>query len=147
MTQKQPNLQSSIRPRVALAAVAALALAGAVLLSDRAPLVLSEARARYATPDWFPMPIDDGLLHFAMWMGVTFLATLAVRSVRARLVVGVAAVLTSSAVEYLQIRLTFSRKFELADIVANTRGVYIGLAIGLIVGGVLDQIDRRRSSV
>ena len=62
------------------------------------------------------------------------------------LLVALAAFATATALEVLQTQLAFTRRFEVGDIAANFRGVCAGLFIGLVVGGFLDLIERRRAA-
>lgn len=133
-----------IRPLLATATVLAGLLGTAVLLSDRVPIWLGIARNRLDAPGWFPWTLDDHAFHFAMWLGITLLATLAVRTTVARLVVGGAAAVAGLVTEYLQIRWTTTRSFEMSDVAANTRGVYLGLLAGLVIGAAIDALERRR---
>ncbi len=137
---------SPIRPLPA----AALALAGmvsaALLLSDRVPVLLGIARNALDAPGWLPGTLDDTAFHLLMWLGLTLLATVAVRGTALRLLVGAGAGAASLLLEYLQLRWTTTRSFETADVIANTRGVYLGLLAGLVLGAALDAWDRRRAA-
>ncbi len=124
----------------------ALALAAAALLSDRAPKLVVRAQDRFERPWWFPWPIDDSMFHISTWFVITLLAVVAVRSLRARLLVAAGTAVAGPVLEYLQLRLTATRAFEAADIIANTRGVYLGLAAGLLVGAVLDRLEASQSA-
>jgi len=134
-----------VRPPVAAVTVAVGLIGAAALLSDRVPAWLGIARNRFDAPGWFPWTLDDTAFHLAMWFGITFLATLAVRTTRARLVVGGAAAVAGLVLEYLQIQWTATRNFEMSDVAANTRGVYLGLLAGLIIGAAIDAFEARRS--
>ena len=139
----EPRL-APVRPLPAVALVLAVMVAGALLLSDRVPVLLGIARNRFDAPGWIPWTLDDVALHFAMWLGLTLLGTLAVRGLILRLVVGAGAAIGSLLLEYLQIRWTTSRSFEAADVIANTRGVYLGLLVGLALGAALDAWEAKR---
>ena len=75
------------------------------------------------------------------------IATLAVRGLVLRLLVGAAAAVGSLLLEYLQVRWTATRSFETADVIANTWGVYLGLLAGLAFGAALDAWEARRRAV
>ena len=135
----------TVRPLVAAVTVASSLIGAAALLSDRVPTWLGIARNRFDAPGWFPWALDDTAFHLAMWFGITLMATLAVRTTRARFLVGLVAALISPLLEYLQIRWTTTRSFEMSDVLANTRGVYLGLIVGLVVGAVADAVEERRS--
>lgn len=143
MTRETPP-RPLIRPVVALIATGALLMGAAALLSDRVPGWMGIARNRLDTPGWFPWTLDETAFHVIMWLGITLLATLAVRTTRARLLVGVVMVLISPVIEYLQIELTSTRSFQVSDIVANTLGVYLGLLAGLALGAAADAMEARR---
>jgi len=129
---------------MALIAAGALLMGAAALLSDRVPGWLGIARNRFDTPGWFPWTLDETAFHVIMWLGITLLATLAVRTTRVRVLVGVVMVLISPVIEYLQIELTSTRSFQVSDIIANTLGVYLGLLAGLALGAAADAIEARR---
>jgi len=135
-----------VRPLVAAVTVAISLIGAAALLSDRVPGWLGIARNRFDAPGWFPWTLDDTAFHLALWFGITLLATLAVRTSRARLVVGGVAAIGGLILEYLQIQWTATRNFEMSDVAANTRGVYLGLLAGLIIGAAIDAVEARRSS-
>ncbi|MBU1227247.1 MAG: hypothetical protein KJ698_08565 [Actinobacteria bacterium] len=134
-----------VRPLVAAVTLLGGLLGAAALLSDRVPVWLGIARSRVDAPDWFPWALDDTNFHLALWFGLTLLATLAVRTTRARLLVGATAAVVGPVVEYLQLKWTFTRQFEMSDVMANTRGVYLGLLVGLVAGAVADALEARRS--
>ena len=138
--------RSPIRPLPAAALVLGTMLAGALLLSDRVPVLLGIARNRFDAPGWIPWTLDDAAFHFVMWFGLTLLGTLAVRGPALRLLVGAGAAVAGLALEYLQVRWTATRTFETADIIANTRGVYAGLLVGMALGAALDAWEARRRS-
>jgi len=133
----------TLRPAIALVATGALLTGAAALLSDRVPAWLGIARNRFDTPGWFPWTLDDTAFHVFIWFGITLLALLAVRTTRARMLVGGVVVLISPVVEYLQIELSATRSFRLSDIIANTQGVALGVLAGLVIGAVADAIEAR----
>lgn len=133
-----------VRPLLAGVTLIGGLLGAAALLSDRFPVWLGVARSRFDAPGWFPWALDDTTFHLAMWFGLTLLATVAVRTTRIRLLVGMAVVPVGLVIEYLQIRWTFTRHFEMSDLIANTRGVYLGLLAGLVAGAVVDALEARR---
>jgi len=141
----EPSRLPLLRPAIAAITVTAGLVAAAALLSDRVPLLLGIARNRFDAPGWFPWTLDDTAFHLAIWLGITLLATLSVRTTRARLLVGGVAAIVSPLLEYLQIQWTTTRHFEMSDVIANTKGVYLGLLLGLVAGGVIDSIEHRRS--
>jgi hypothetical protein len=143
MDERRP---SPIRPIPAGAALLLGAMAGVLLLSDRVPVLLGIARNRFDAPGWIPWTLDDRALHLAMWFALTLLAAVAVRGLVLRLLIGAAAAVGSLLLEYLQIRWTTTRTFEVADVVANTWGVYLGLLAGLALGAALDAWEARRRS-
>jgi len=141
----QEPLRRLLRVPVAGVTIGLVALAGAAFLSDRVPRLLGLARDRIDTPGWFPWTLDDTALHVIIWLGITLLASVAVRTLPARLAAGLAVLAAATVIEYLQLRYTATRAFGYGDLVANTRGVYLGLLGGIIVGGVADALESRRA--
>ncbi|MCJ7724783.1 MAG: hypothetical protein MUP76_00110 [Acidimicrobiia bacterium] len=135
-----------IRPLVAGVTVVGGLIGTAALLSDRVPIWLGLARNRFDAPGWFPWALDDKAFHLALWLGITLMATLAVRTTRVRLLVGGATAAAGLLIEYLQIRWTITRSFEISDVAANVRGVYLGLLSGLVIGAVIDALENRRQT-
>jgi hypothetical protein len=135
-----------MRPAIAAITVTVGLVATAALLSDRVPLLLGIVRNRSYAPGWFPWTLDDAAFHLAIWLGITLLASLSVRTIRARLLVGGLVAVVSPLLEYLQLQWTTTRHFEMSNAMANTKGVYPGLVVGLIVGGAIDAIEDRRGS-
>jgi hypothetical protein len=141
------------RPITALLAVVALFAVGAMMLSDRAPGLLSdaservivriddrvpEARARlYHAVAGTAAEERDVQAHVALWAGATLLLGLTSWSWRS--LAGVTALVlgASAGLELVQERLAPSRITEQSDLVANTAGVLLGLVLVVVITGII----------
>ncbi len=127
------------RPLAALFATGALVASTVLFLSDRAPGLLRRLSARIdagssrtAQIASEARPRSDFEIHLLVWAAVTVFVGLAMWSSRSLLASAIAVLVLSVAVETAQELLTDTRKFEIADLVANVFGVSAGL--GLVSG-------------
>lgn len=156
------------RPLVAFLAVATLLALVGVMLSDRAPGVLSdvsdevavrvedrspeaaEARARLEGAVAGTLAEErDVQAHIALWAGATFLLGLTAWSWRSLAVMTILIGIAATALELAQERLAPSRITEQSDLVANAAGILVGLvavvAVSMVLGApsILRRLSRR----
>ncbi|MCB1763626.1 MAG: VanZ family protein [Gammaproteobacteria bacterium] len=80
-------------------------------------------------------PVNDKVEHFAAYLLLAFLALLARRSVREKLLVLLVILLFGAAIEFVQP--SFNRQLEVADMAANTGGALSGYALLLCVNPII----------
>lgn len=156
------------RPLVALLAVATLLALVGVMLSDRAPGILSdvsdevavrvedrspeaaEARARLeGAVAGTPAEERDVQGHIALWAAATFLLGLTAWSWRSLIGMTVLIAVAATTLELTQERLAPSRITEQSDLVANAAGILVGVvavvAVSMVLGApsILRRLSRR----
>lgn len=97
---------------------------------------------RVGVPTWFDFPELEFTANIAMFVPLGFLLGLALP--RRALWLGVLILPAfSAAIEWTQGSFLVERVSDLRDIVANTAGGWIGLAIAAVIRGIIARRDRR----
>lgn len=139
----------ALRALLAPLALLALAMTVALMLSDRAPGVLSDlfgddarrlwaridasGRADFVTDGERPEP--DAVVHIVVWAAVTALVALIVWSWRHLPIVALGVFVGSMAVELAQGRWSSTRAVERSDMMSNALGVALGAVAAALVYG------------
>jgi hypothetical protein len=150
------------RPLAALLAVGMLAVAGAVLLSDRAPGVLDsvsdrlDAQLEERAPEARRAARDavegtraeesDVLAHIGLWAAATALLGLATWSWPSLSATVILLVAASTGLELVQEELAPTRITERSDLAANLVGIALGLAAVIAVNAASGLPARIRRS-
>ena len=145
---------------MALFALAAMVATVAVLLSARAPEAFEDVSDRVETrlDDRAPEASDaarravertgveesDAIVHIGLWSGAMLLAGLATWSWTSLTAAMLLLLAGSTGLELFQERLAPTRTTEWSDVVANTVGIGIGLAVVLVLTTVCGLPARLR---
>lgn len=132
-----------------LAATALVVLIG-LSLSDAVPPTAQRLAGHLPerVRSWPLLSFSSGWgLHFVAFSGVTFLAVQAVRTLWARFSVAGVLMLTGWGIELAQQQFSQARSYEDVDLLANTRGIALGLTAAVCLLTLRSRNGRRATAM
>ena len=136
------------RPAAALLSLGALLISAVLLMSDRAPGLLSRVSARIdagssraARLAAGTRPQSDFEIHIIVWAVIALLVGLTMWSNRSLVASAIVVLLASVIAERAQAALTTTRELQLSDLVGNTLGVLAGVGLVTCLAALMDWKD------